>query len=98
MKWTWKILKKRNRQEQIDLGVNAGALLSNESFKTAMHEIEEHYCELWKETKHPDDREMIWITLQNLKRLKVQLDAYYSDYKVNSQNDKIKYNHLKKVL
>lgn len=64
-----------------------------------MADIESHYCEMWKAEPLEANRETIWLTIQNLRRLKIQLDGYYSNYEVIKKNDEIDArNRLKKVL
>lgn len=66
--------------------MGAQSLLKNETFLAAMDDIENHYCDLWKEAKNPNDREKVWLSLQNMRRVKVQLDAYYADYLADKNN------------
>lgn len=54
-----------------------------------MADIESHYCEMWKAEALPQNRETLWLTIQNLRRLKVTLDGYYSNYEIIKKNDEI---------
>lgn len=79
--------------------MEVGKLLQNPIFQEAMSDIETHYCEMWKAEPLEKNRETIWLTIQNLRRLKIQLDGYYSNYEIIKKNDEIDAkNRLKKVL
>lgn len=44
---------------------------------------------MWKAEALPQNRETLWLTIQNLRRLKVTLDGYYSNYEIIKKNDEI---------
>lgn len=63
-----------------------------------MSDMEDHYCEMWKEAKIPSERHILWLTIQNLRRLKVTLDSYYADYIVDKDNARIDAEKLKRNI
>lgn len=71
------------------MGLSANALLASDAYQAAMNDIETYYCDLWKDTKDPDDRDKIWLSVQNLRRLKIQLNSYYSDYVTLKENGRL---------
>jgi hypothetical protein len=54
-----------------------------------MGDIEEYYCDLWKETADEKARDLIWISVQNLRRLKVQISNYYQDSIACKENNRL---------
>lgn len=56
-----------------------------------MADIENHYMDMWKDS-HPKDkeaREVLYLIIQLIKKLKVQLASYHQDYKVNMENGRL---------
>lgn len=100
MRITWNKQTKPTTAKINTSGVQANALLQNEIFKTVMADIEEHYTNMWKDSGAQDElaREKLYLAIQILKKIKTQLNSYYQDYLVNTENGKIDSSLLKQSL
>jgi len=100
MRITWKKQTKPSTSKINTDGIQANALLQNEIFKTVMADIEEHYTNMWKDSTPHDDaaREKLYLAIQILKKIKTQLNSYYQDYLINTENGKIDNSILKQSL
>lgn len=89
MRLTWLKPKTRLKTQQNLLGVQAGTLLKNEAFLSAMEDTEVLYTSMWKDSGALDTeaREKLYLVIQILKKLKFELSGYYEAYIVNMKNE-----------
>lgn len=74
-----------NERQEVELGIHAEAVLENVAFKAAFEQIEKDIVNQWKQSKDPQDREKLHLSLQLLTRLESVLKASIANGQVASQ-------------